>query len=69
MTIDEKIQEARRLMFEVSAERKALAKAEKDNLLCKCFHKHSDHSESYSINYTAGFCSKCDCEHFLMEKA
>lgn len=36
--------------------------------LCRCGHKHSDHGNSTSVNYTAGRCSipGCNCKHFIM---
>ena len=68
MTIEEKIKKARKLMLEVIQERRDKARAKSDNMLCKCGHKHKNHSDTYSVNYTAGFCSLCDCEHFLMKQ-
>lgn len=67
MTTDEKIKEAKRLMIEVSKERRQKIKDNSDNEICKCGHKFKTHTHTLSINYTAGFCSisKCNCEHFL----
>ena len=65
MNIDDKIKQARKLMFEVDKERKEKIKSDSDNMICRCGHKHKEHTSSLSINYTAGFCSKCDCEHFV----
>lgn len=37
---------------------------------CECGHKHSEHGESMSINYSAGCCQidDCNCAHFLTPK-
>ena len=61
-----KIKEARRLMFEVTENQRKNGKLKTDNQFCKCGHKRNEHAVSHSINYTEGFCSKCDCEHFLL---
>jgi hypothetical protein len=68
MTTEEKVREARRLMFEVTQERISARKLKTDNQSCECGHKRNEHSASYSINYTEGFCSKCKCEHFLLSE-
>jgi len=62
---DSRITEARRLLWEVTNEKLQKQKEESDNMICKCGHKHKDHSVRYSINYTAGMCRKCECENFL----
>lgn len=63
---DPRITEARRLLWEVTNKNgRQKRKENHDNMICKCGHKHIDHSVSYSINYTAGVCSECDCEHFI----
>lgn len=32
---------------------------------CECSHRHDEHGMAYSINYSAGFCKKCECRRFL----
>ena len=66
MNIDDKINKARKLMFEVDKERKQKIKSDSDNMICRCGHKHKHHTSTMSINYTAGFCVKCNCEHFVI---
>jgi len=64
-TIDQKIAKARQLMREVDGELNEIEKENYRSMICQCGHKHSEHGKSYSINYTAGFCSKCKCCHFI----
>lgn len=65
LTPEEKIKKARKLLQEATWEIRQNRKIELENDKCKCGHKRKDHSVSYSINYTEGICSKCDCLHFL----
>ncbi len=41
-------------------------KRQGDNMICRCGHKHKEHTISLSINYTAGNCTKCDCLNFVI---
>lgn len=45
-----------------------LAKS-KTNPICLCGHDHNSHAEIRSHNYTAGKCSLCDCEFFIIDTA
>ena len=69
MTPEEKIAKARQLMFEATRERKdkeyKVRKKKEDNEMCRCGHKRKFHSDNYSVNYTGGFCSECNCHNFL----
>ena len=68
---DLEIDRARRLRMERYEEYRAEVikkRVEADNQVCRCGHKHKDHSESCSINYTAGKCTKCDCANFVIFK-
>lgn len=38
-----------------------------NNMICRCGHRHADHTKSYCINYTGGFCKICDCKNFLYD--
>lgn len=69
LTPDEKVALARRLIFAADVERRSEKKAAHDALLCQCGHRRDDHTESYSINFTGGFCRTCDCKHFMTPRA
>lgn len=69
---DPRIKQARDLMIAVTNdERKkrfANKQKETDNHVCKCGHGRIEHTKSYSLNYTEGFCTigDCSCRHFNM---
>lgn len=67
MTNEEKIKEAKRLMIEVTESERQMEIERVNNLFCRCGHTHKEHTKSYSINYSAGFCitEKCDCRNFI----
>ena len=58
---------ARHLMLFVGRLERRDRERAKDNMVCRCGHRHADHTKSYSIHYTAGFCKVCDCKHFLYD--
>ena len=41
----------------------------RQNDLCECGHERKHHGKSQSINYTDGKCTKCLCEHFIMDNS
>ena len=67
MTTEEKLAQAKKLMLEVTKERKQKIKDDTDNDLCQCGHPRKHHTHSLSINFTEGFCKRCKCENFLMK--
>lgn len=76
MTLEEKREKLRTLLFEVknlheeiSKEESELARSEKEVRkydLCYCGHERKQHGHSLSVNYTDGACIECKCQHFLM---
>ena len=71
MTPKEKIIKAKKLLWEATEEirignKKKREKEEMDRL-CVCGHKRSQHSESYSINFTGGVCKKCNCLNYMQK--
>lgn len=42
-------------------------KLDYSNNVCKCLHARKLHGKSFSINYTEGKCSACNCRNFLMK--
>lgn len=60
----QKIKKAKQLLWEATDEIRSKEKTDREKDLCKCRHKRKDHSISYSVNYTEGFCKKCNCKWF-----
>lgn len=68
MTPSQKIAKAKQLIIEATQELRAKRLAEKDANLCQCGHRHDQHSVTYSVNYTGGFCmvgNHCACRWFM----
>lgn len=42
-------------------------KGERGNDVCVCLHARKLHGKSYSINYTDGHCTTCNCKNFMMD--
>lgn len=64
-SVEDLVKGARDLMHFVDRLERDSRKQAIDNLICRCGHRHVDHTKSYCINYTAGFCKVCDCKNFL----
>lgn len=62
---DPRIKEARRLLWEVTNEKRAKVKSQIEQDKCTCGHRRKHHSVPHSINYTGGFCGKCKCLNFI----
>mgnify|MGYP001578015962 CR=1 FL=1 len=62
------MKEVRRLLNEIESEEIQKAKAESDNMVCRCTHKHIEHHKTHSVNYSAGVCriENCDCRGFVI---
>ena len=60
-----KVIEARKLLKEAELDYIKDKKEITNNTMCECGHIRAVHGTSYSINYTGGFCNKCDCLNFL----
>lgn len=65
LTPQQKINRARMLMLEAKGELKRDARKEISSQLCTCGHRRDEHTPTYSINFTEGFCEKCKCENFI----
>lgn len=72
MTPEEKVATAKQLLIEATREMRALEQAARAADRCRCGHRRDEHTVSYSINYTEGFCIVCPevrghstCQYFL----
>ena len=59
MTQEQKISTAKRLIFEATREIRAKEKADREADRCHCGHRRDEHTTSYSINYSEGYCMMC----------
>lgn len=72
---DPRIKQARDLMIAVTNDERKKRFADKqdatDNHICNCGHRRIEHTKSYSLNYTEGFCTigECSCRHFNYNRA
>lgn len=55
----EKVARAKQLLMEATREARSARKAADAADLCACGHRRDEHTVSYSINYTEGFCMVC----------
>lgn len=64
---EEKIEEARALLWEVKLEEQKERQKETDKInqhFCLCGHVRGNHGKSLSINFTDGMCIECKCRGF-----
>lgn len=67
MKKEQKLEKAKKLLFEVKQEELAERRKENDakqDHLCICGHIRRQHGKSHSINFTDGYCVDCKCNGF-----
>lgn len=67
MTPAQKVEKAKRLLWEAKQEQREEERKEFDKHKCECGHKRKRHGKSYNINFTEGFCQDCKCKYFCMK--
>jgi hypothetical protein len=65
----QKIAHARELLIAATKQARATEKAERAADMCKCGHRRDQHTVTCSVNYSDGFCMRCQCRWFNFQEA